>query len=259
MTINRWTDPDDIRFYDTPIGMLVSSTSVLKVLHKPALPAWSARLSAEFLGKRLLDLKEGRVLLSEDNYREEIDALVKEAKGQHALTLAQRGERGTNIHHAIYEYFTERKRPEEDGSDTPLLFKSFLSWWADYRPDGGICEETVWSKKGYAGTLDMVAEFGGEVDGFWINDFKSGKAIYDEAIMQVASYLYAWEERGGTRAQGAIVTRLHTTGYEVKVYTRAECREAFKRFKYLLAYVLANNRRKEKLKKSLDNGAENGI
>jgi hypothetical protein len=70
-------------------------------------------------------------------------------------------------------------------------------------------EQVVWSKTcAYAGTLDVWAD----VDGVeTVIDFKTGKAVYREAKLQIAAYAHALREMGHGDPQQGLVLRLPKT------------------------------------------------
>ena len=236
--INRWEDPDSIRWYSTPLGDLRSVTSYLKALNKPALINWAARTTAEFFKDKLEDIKGGILDIEEMD----INEIVFAAKQYHKEKLGTAGQRGTNVHHAIDDYYKTGKRPEEDG-ETKILFESFLGWEKDYNVIAKANEMTVYTDN-YAGTLDLICdidycpESSEGTHGVYVNDFKTGKAIYPEAGLQVAAYLYAYRKmRPAFRVDGAMITRLFSGGHEVKVYTNFQCALLFEAFECLVRHV----------------------
>ena len=243
--IIRWTSPDEIRFYETPLGTLRSVTSYLKVLAKPALINWAANTTAEYIKDKLIEIKEGQL----DIEAMDINEIVRAAKQHHKEKLEAGGKRGTDIHYAINEYWATGIIPDEtikENEETAILFQSFLKWQKECQIMPISHEQTVYSKHGYAGTLDLFAEVNkypqcSEASwplGSYIIDYKTGKAIYDEAKLQVAAYLYALQERGPLiNCKGIMIVRFYPGNYEIKVYDRQTCRRLFTAFLHLVKYV----------------------
>ncbi len=80
----------------------------------------------------------------------------------------------------------------------PVALDGFRVQWerflAAYEPAWVMSEATVYSRLGYAGTLDAVAHIGGRV---LLLDVKSGERVYDEVALQLAAYRYAqWVDLG---------------------------------------------------------------
>ncbi len=72
-----------------------------------------------------------------------------------------------------------------------------------------MSEQTVWSEKHeYAGTLDMLATFDGKLT---VVDWKTSKAIYPEARLQVAAYAIAVDEMGHGPVEEGLILRLPKT------------------------------------------------
>ena len=72
-----------------------------------------------------------------------------------------------------------------------------------------MSEQTVWSEKfEFAGTLDMLAKVGGQLA---VVDWKTSKAIYPEARLQVAAYAIAVDEMGHGPVTEGLILRLPKT------------------------------------------------
>jgi len=88
-----------------------------------------------------------------------------------------------------------------------------LGWFASEEPEVISSELVVASAKHlFAGTTDLLAKRradGG--DKIILSDYKTGKAIYNEAKLQVSAYRLAYEEMTGTQIDGTSVIRL---GYD---------------------------------------------
>lgn len=262
-TIQAWKDPDEMRWYETPLGTLKSVTSYLKVLNKPALVNWAASTTAEYIRDKLSDIKAGLLDLANMDVTE----IVAAARNHHKEKFEQAGQRGTNIHHAIDTYVKTGVIPtlDTEAPETVELFDSYIKWTKDLQVKPIESELTVYSKYDYAGTLDQViwvqnAKVFGRGKQLWINDFKTGKAIYDEAGLQVAAYFYAFLEinpKYRRRLKGAMITRLYPGGYELKLFNKAQCEDLFSMFLCIVSYVTKMEKYKNQYGKRGDNGRNN--
>lgn len=168
------------RHYEHPrTGELVPSiTNVIGVLDKPALPRWAAKMVAEqawTLRHALDDLGEA----------EAIDVL----KGSPWRNSRRAADRGTSIHEYLEALANKRPLPELEG-DALRYRDAADNFLTTYDPKFRFTEFTVFSKHGYAGTSDFMADIGGRVV---IGDFKTSKALYPEIALQLAAIRYADE------------------------------------------------------------------
>ena len=162
------------RHYNSPDGTLVPSvTNVIGIMDKPALPRWAAKMVAE----RAMTMKHALANMSDN---EVVDVL----KGAPWSKSQRAADRGTDIH-AYLEARLNGLKPERL-SDDAEPFKDAADDWFDRV--GGLFDnvqtEVTLFHPLYAGTTDLV----GQVDGRWfIVDFKTSKAIYDEAALQLSA------------------------------------------------------------------------
>jgi len=162
------------RHYRSNDGELVPSvTNVIGIMDKPALPRWAANMVAQ----RAMVLKHSLANM-DDN--EVVDTL----KSAPWSKSRRASDRGTDIH-AYLEAKMNRWEPE-DLSDDAIPFKDAADDW--YEQVGASYEdvqtEVTMFHMGYAGTADVIAKR----DGRWvIADFKTSKAIYDEAALQLTA------------------------------------------------------------------------
>jgi hypothetical protein len=161
------------RHYRHPkTGKLVPSvTNVLGVLNKPALPRWAAKVVAE-------QAVAMRASLPNLDPTEAVD-MLKAAPWRSSSRAANRG---TTIH-AYLEARLNHLEPEIlDGE--ARQYQQAADEWLDYwAPDVIATELTVFDAE-YAGTGDLWCRIGEDV---CILDFKTSKAIYPEAALQLAA------------------------------------------------------------------------
>jgi hypothetical protein len=94
---------------------------------------------------------------------------------------------GTRIHRLV-EQLARGAEPEVTAEEAPFVdgYRRFL---AAFRPRFLAVEEMVASlRHQYGGTLDAIAEIGGET---WILDVKTGAGVYPETALQLAAYASA--------------------------------------------------------------------
>ncbi|HEY7822008.1 MAG TPA: hypothetical protein VIG24_04205 [Acidimicrobiia bacterium] len=208
------------RHYRTPDGELVPSvTNVIGILDKPALPRWSAKMVAE----RAALMKQSLAHMDDADI---VDTL-KAVPWQRSTRAA---DRGTDIH-AYLEARLNGVTPEQLSPDA-LPYKGAADDWFDRAgPDEVIGTEVTLFTPAYAGTTDLIMRRDGKMV---IADFKTSKAIYDEAALQLAALYGCYTDAGGNmvawRADDGmamelpdlVVIRIGVDGWEEKVVADPE-------------------------------------
>lgn len=202
------------RHYQNPkTGDLVPSvTNIIGLMDKPALPRWSAKMVAETAWRM-----RGSLQNMEEN--EAVDML----KGSPWSKSRRASERGTDIH----EYLEAGVNAWQVASLSPdaLPYQAAADAWLMSSEIEPIATElTVFHPK-YAGTLDFV----GMVDRrLTILDWKTSKAIYDEAALQLAALFgcltdqhgdpVPWRDESGAVTQDVdlIVVRIGEDKHQTK-------------------------------------------
>lgn len=195
------------RYYSTPIGELPSSTTILSLLNKPALMYWSVKVAIQYLGERLNDIRDGRLELTADNAYK----ILQEAKQYHEQIKTERAGIGTRVHRLIETYIKSQPYQHLLDDQTKTAFQAFLDWENKYQFSLVRSEQSVWSKRGYAGTLDCACYLTppkSKTSKLYVVDFKTSKSIYREHILQLASYKYAYEENTKEVVRGVGILRL---------------------------------------------------
>ena len=202
------------RHYKHPTtGELVPSvTNVIGILDKPALPRWSAKMVAETAYRM-------RHALPEMDESEAVDML----KGSPWSKSKRAADRGTDIH-GYLEARLNNWEPEEL-SDEAEQYRAAADDWLGQDIEIIATEQTMFHP-GYAGTCDLVARIDGVLT---VADFKTGKAIYDEAALQLAALFgchhdqhgdpLAWTNSDGTPTETPqlMAIRIGVEGFETKV------------------------------------------
>ena len=198
------------RFYKLEDGTrLPSVTTILQSVGKPQLIAWAAKEERTMViaeaGKLHGELQKPVSPLAFAGMLESRLGVEK----AHSKILTKAGDIGTEIHKLVD--WTLRSQlvsgvgPRPTVSDTAnIAFGAFEKWMGEVKLKPILIEQKIWSTTyGYAGTMDLFAEVNGELA---LVDFKSGKAVYGEAHLQVAAYMHALREMGhGEPAKGYIV------------------------------------------------------
>ena len=160
-------------FLGNPPKPFVSVTQVLDIIAKPQLQYW--------MGREVYRALAVNPALSE-----------KEALAAPYASRDKAASRGSLVHSVIQAYKAGNKVlkvPEHQG-----YVDAFFKWAGDFKPEIIENEKTVVCKsKGYAGTLDLLANINGKPH---IIDFKTNKdgALYDEVELQLSAYYKALVE-----------------------------------------------------------------
>lgn len=218
MAIRR--DTSSGRFYEredwvsalTNSHLFPSVTHILSCLAKPGLVTWAANLERELVMTASADLYGDAACLPTPMTREAYLATLQTRLGlvkAHRRENEKAKEIGTQTHKGI-EWAMRKAIGQVPGPEPRLAneamwaFMAFDDWARDHHVRPVAIEQTVWSQEyGYAGTMDLLAHVDGELA---LVDFKTGKAIYEEAYLQNAAYQVALAEMGhGAPVKGYIV------------------------------------------------------
>jgi hypothetical protein len=205
------------RHYKGLDGTLVPSvTNVIGTMSKgDALTRWSAKMVAEAAWNMRYSL--------EAMGQEEAITVLKQSPWRKSTRAA---DRGTDIH-AYLEARLNGLAPEPL-SDDAEPYKAAADDWFEYA--GASLEEVqtevTMFHAGYAGTTDVIAK---DEDGWVILDFKTSKAIYDEAALQLSALagcstladgsVVPWRNDDGSLIElpKLVVVRIGQDGWEEKV------------------------------------------
>jgi hypothetical protein len=168
-------------FYETPLGPMRSVTTILDTINKPALFHWSAREVAACAIDHLPYLARLRGRPA----REQAFTWLRKAAERKRDTA---GELGTAIHlHAQARILgTPMPEPTEDQAPYVAAFDRFLAdWMPVYEATELVVANTA---EGYGGTCDAWIRLPDNPLTVAIIDYKTGRGVWGEAPLQVASY-----------------------------------------------------------------------
>jgi hypothetical protein len=215
------------RHYKDPLTdvLVPSVTNVIGTLSKgDVLSRWSAKMVAETAYRM-------RNALPEMEEHEAV-TMLKQSPWARSKRAA---DRGTDIH----GYLEARLNgwPVEELSPDALPYKAAADGWLDANPDlQVVATELTAFHPTYAGTMDLVCRIDGRLV---IADFKTSKAIYDEAALQLAALWGCFTDAEGKRLPwrdgtglplevDLLVVRIGEDGFETKkVLDPDGCLECF--------------------------------
>lgn len=208
------------RFYEVDGVNLPSVTSILSVIAKPALINWAAKTERELVSRvsaeLLEDLPKGMGRPERIQWLSLLEQRLGKAKA-HEKELTKASDIGSQAHKKI-EWTLLRELKIDSGPEPALSDPAQWAFmaWEDWRKQANLVpilvEQTIYSlKHAYAGTLDLYCEIdiptGGR--GKVVVDWKTGKAIYDEALLQNVGYIEALIEMGhAERPTHGMIVRL---------------------------------------------------
>jgi len=180
---------------------LPSVTTILGILNKPALIHWAWDLGTQGL-----------------DYRSVRDDAAGVGTLAHYLIMCDLNGETPDT--------SEYSAQDIDRAENCLI--KYWDWKSQHNLQAKFTEHPLVSEKhGYGGTIDCIAEVGGEI---WLVDYKTGKAIYIEMIYQLAAYRELIREAGWEVDQCRIlrIGRDDTEGFEEKQFTNLD--KAFELF-----------------------------
>jgi len=240
---------------------MTGCTTVLSVISKPALIAWSANCAVDSARKGYLELLRGlsdRRIDTLDEYivfeTDKVLEILEEARTAYAKKRDDAASKGTDVHAEI-EWMIKESILNRDGLLSPSWLKGdeseqyvhFYNWAIKNKVRFLASEKPVYSKTLWvAGTYDFKCEIDGKV---YLGDIKTSSGIYDRVpFAQCAAYQMMEEEMFGEpnedsshkhylRPTGRLVINLKKTGKfdeEKDVYFSYDYEQDLKIFKAAL-------------------------
>jgi hypothetical protein len=190
---------------DYVIGM----TTILKYLAAPALENWKINQLTEAMQSQM---KEHLSL-------DVIDKIIINAKA--TLNKKQEGVFSIGkVVHKLAEQWLKKdqlKLPED-----PIVlncFRKFQKFWKKNKLKVIESEKVLYSTKGFAGTLDIIAK---DTKGnLWLIDIKTSVGFFINMIYQLHGYKLAYEEQTGKKINKMYIVRLPKTDddFEAREFT----------------------------------------
>lgn len=171
---------------------LISSTAVTGMLDKSRfLLPWAVGLART----HILQYLEGKTNVSAS----ELFPIIDEATQMHTT----KKDEATDIGHAVHQWIEDFAASKRNNTDAPALpenekvvrgINGFLDWYIKHDVRFIDNERLTYSRMHkHVGTTDAVAMVDGKLA---VIDWKTGKGVYPEFWMQLASYWFAIEEEG---------------------------------------------------------------
>ncbi len=189
------------RFYTIQDTKLVSVTTVLNIVAKDALPPWYARQERNLI---IASLKEAFPEFGRDagTLVEAVERIAGKKKAGDR-EKAKAAKRGKTAHTAIECALRGDTLPPLTADDQ-RLFDAWWKWWKGTQFEVLDVEKVVFDMElGYAGTMDGRLKH--PKYGIVVPDWKSGKRIYNEAMLQNVAYRKAANKMGLENNMGIIV------------------------------------------------------
>lgn len=167
------------RYYWAGEGPMISATTAIGVLDKPAVVGWAKREVAKSAVRNLPALVQ---MVLEGGP----DAAARWLQGIPDFKRDKAANLGSRVHH-LAEQIVRGESPEIEPIEAPFVV-AYQNFLRERFPIFLMVEEMVCSLRyGYGGTLDAIARIGDDV---WLLDIKTGGA-YEETALQLAAYARA--------------------------------------------------------------------
>lgn len=220
---------------------LISVSSALSVLDKPALKQWAVN--------RACDLLLAKVQACEQITPD----LIEAARYEHRRFAKQEADLGSLVHLWAENFI----RSEIEGQPQPELPEderylngvlAFLRWKKEYKIKFVSTERVVYSKKyNFVGMLDCEARVAGKL---CVIDFKTSSGFWDEYRFQTAAYQCAAEEEGSKYDADRIIARFDKNTGEFETREFGDLKKDFSVFTFALG-IKERQKELEKLNKEL--------
>lgn len=206
--MNNFTFDERTHKYFLDGKPMTGVTTVLGVINKPALVAWSAKMACEYVRENLRDLAD-------------LERVLELAKGAHNRFRDKAADAGTDVHAECEKYINLMIADQAGIAHTinddtlNVQVKAFIEWAVQNKIKFLASEKRVYSVKHFtAGTLDFACEIEGIK---YIGDIKTTSGIYDRTpFAQTAAYQMMWAEQEGKEpseiAERRIIVNLKKKG-----------------------------------------------
>jgi len=139
---------------------------------------------------------------------------------------------GTRVHKEI-QNFLEDKNVWLDNNEMSQVFEYFKEWYGKHELIPTFLEKHLVSDSLMAaGTCDFIGYMDGKL---MVLDWKTSKKVYDNYPVQVATYLWMYEQMTGSVVDGAGIICFKKDGVVERYMSRDECLELVDVFRHARA------------------------
>lgn len=206
----------------TKVGPFHSATKISGIVNKPLLIPWAKKLTIQCAREELLKAYQSGKVIDLAT----IDGIMEMAKKAADAYKDKAADIGTRTHEAIDRWILGMDPKLEP--DTKPGFDNFMRFLESEKLRVVMGDTNIASLKyKVGGRSDVYFEKNGKLI---LGDFKTGKALYDEATIQVGCYDVCTEETYGLKVDATVVLRLgkEVAGdFEPKWVNLAEARDSF--------------------------------
>lgn len=234
---------------------VIGMSSILGLLANPGLENWKINTQINYIKKEME--QQGLSL-------EKIDSILLNARTNAKKSNEQTLSIGSVVHKYVEKWLKGETVSDPDDEMIKKCFEEFKKFWTSRNLEVVESEKILYSERGYAGTLDIVAK--DKEDNLWLIDVKTSSGIFISHILQVHGYKLAYEEQTGKKIKRMYILRLPKTNESFEARQILYKKEHAKAFLGLLnchkAQLLFNeqsrkfNEAKRKLKKEQRNAKQ---
>jgi len=215
-------------------------TSVLEIIAKPALIAWAANKTSEYIDQ---NLPVGQPIDEIMKMR-----LVKDCKSAYRKKAQDAADIGTMFHDWVHSYIIGKNPKIPTNEMLKKAVEQFLNWVKERDVKFIDSERRVLSlMHGYCGTCDFIAKIGKKLV---LGDIKTSTGIWEEYYLQVSAYAHAFmEEFPLIKIEDLFIIRCSKTG-EFEIGEAMDVHNSFQAF--LSALSLHRYMKRKKYEKKIN-------
>ena len=206
----------------TQLGPFKSVTKIKNIIDKPALINWAKKMALDCAKDEFYKFINEGIPLDAVS----LEQIIESAKGAADRYKEKAADIGTRTHDAIDEWINGKSPNLTD--DIRPGFDNFQQW---------LKSGNITVIRGDTSIASILHGFGGRADFYFeqdsklmLGDFKTGKRLYDDTVVQIGGYDIATLETYGIQVAGAIVLRIGKEipgDIEPKEVNLTHAREAF--------------------------------
>ena len=189
-------DPDAHR-YIKDNQYIVGMSSVLKYLSAPQLENWK---KAQLMNAVKVALENA------DIPPDVVDKVINNANADVNIRSEDILSIGKIVHELIEKWLKKEKFTLPKNEIHLNCFNKFKKFWKKHKLKLMESEKILYSEKGFAGTLDIVAK--DNKGNLWLIDVKTSSGFFLTHIYQLHGYKLAYEEQTGKKINKMYIVRL---------------------------------------------------